>query len=425
MQTTWQKTVLVAATLAMAACGSSSSNPTPDSGVQNINPTFNLPFTPTTSVPRQIQVLYSGETLGDVGLPYPSSCPTGNDAPPFFVDGWSVFIDEYLVVVGNIRLTPNAAQFPQENLLNSPPVATKAGPYVFDGHKGIQGFVSTDGVSPAGPIFAWNQQDNGQAFSTTEQYAFSYDIVAASYPVTQVNLTSAQFADYDLMVQRGWSKYVKGHAVFAGTTGAGTYPPNASVAAKFNALQSPIYFTFGWNDSGGVLNCNNPELGFTGEDQPSTRGIKPSPTGSVPAQVTLHVDHIFWDTQLQEGTPLRFDQVAGWAVPPLGTQAQPIAINTLNKLTGTLAATFADGTPMPDRGLYQPASPGCYDQSNQSNPAQLTLNLNGVPAANIHNLADFMAFSAQAQMHMNADGLCYEVGQHAPDPWYLPGLPTP
>src|SRR4029077_10710170 len=111
------------------------------------------------------------------------------------------------------------------------------------------------------------------------------------------------------------------------------------------------------------------------------------------------------------------------AVPPLGTQAQPIQIDTLNKLTGTLAATFADGTPMPDRGLYQPASPGCYDQSNQSNPAQLTLGLNGVPAANIHNLADFMAFSAQAQMHMNADGLCYEVGQHAPDPWYVPGLP--
>jgi hypothetical protein len=403
MHTDSVKPILLAATLVVAACSSSSSG--------------------TSSGAGQVQVNYSGETLGAVGLPYPTSCPNGDNAPPFFVDGWSVFIDEYLVAVGNIRLTPGAQQYALESTLNSPPVAVKAGPYVFDGHKG-GGLTSTDGVSPAGPIFAWNQQDDGQAFDATQYYAFSYDVVPATAAATQVNLSSSQGPDYDLMVQKGWSKYVRGHAVFAGITGPNTYPPDAGIAAQFNALPSTIYFSFGWDDSGGVLNCNNPQLGFTGEDSPTTRGIKPSPTAPVIAQITLHVDHVFWDTLRLEGTPLRFDQVAAWATGSNSDPTEPLQIQDLGVLANTLAATFADGTPLPDRAPYQTPTSSCY-VSNQSNPLQVTLALNGVPGSVVSNLADFMAFSAQAQMHMNADGLCYEVGQHASDPWYSPGLPTP
>jgi len=420
------KFLLLAAPLGVAACSSSGNSTcntetTPSDG--GINSTFTLPFTPTTSVPGQVQVTYSGETFGELGLPYPTQCPTGSDAPPFAVDGWSLFIDEYLVAIDNIRLTGNAAQYLPQNQLNAV-VASKPGIWVFDGHKGEPGFVSTDGVSPAGPIFAWNTQDDCSSFSTTEQYAFSYDVVPAAYPVTQVNLGTGQFADYDQMVQNGWSKFVRGHAVFAGTTGGSTYPPDAGIAARFNAFPTTIYFSFGWDDSGGILNCDNPALGFDGEDQPSTRGIKVSPGGSVPAQVTLHVDHLFWDTLLQEGTPLRFDQVAAWATSANSSPSQPLELNTLGVLTNTLAATFSDGTPLPDRAPYPTATASCY-VSNQPNPNQVHLGLNGVPATVITNLADFMAFSAQAQMHMNADGLCYNVGQHVSDPWYAPGLPKP
>jgi hypothetical protein len=31
-----------------------------------------------------------------------------------------------------------------------------------------------------------------------------------------------------------------------------------------------------------------------------------------------------------------------------------------------------------------------------------------------------MAFSAQSQTHLNANGLCYIVGQNASDPFYHP-----
>lgn len=60
--------------------------------------------------------------------------------------------------------------------------------------------------------------------------------------------------------------------------------------------------------------------------------------------------------------------------------------------------------------------------TNQTNPNQIVLNLNGVPSANVPGLANFMAFSAQSQMHMNADGLCYVVGQNASDPFYAPNV---
>ncbi len=46
-----------------------------------------------------------------------------------------------------------------------------------------------------------------------------------------------------------------------------------------------------------------------------------------------------------------------------------------------------------------------------------------MPAQNVPGLANFMAFSAQSQMHLNADGLCYVKGQSASDPYYSPAIP--
>ena len=75
---------------------------------------------------------------------------------------------------------------------------------------------------------------------------------------------------------------------------------------------------------------------------------------------------------------------------------------------------------MPDRAPVQ-SVPGGYT-TDQSNPAQVTLGLNGVPASTLRGIGDFMAFSAQSQMHLNADGLCYIVGQNAADPFYVPAV---
>ena len=391
---------LLAGSLALgAACGATrtvASSPS-DGG---LNASFDPGFTPTSpNKPGSIQVTFSGESFGESGLPYP-----GNVGDPFFVDGWSLTVDEWLVVVANIRLTGNASQYADQSQLNAV-VAQRPGPYVFDAHQ-PSGFVGEDGVEPAGGIFRWDTQDNGEAFDTSLQYAFSYDIAQARLPATQVNLTADQFADYDQMVAHGWTKLLKGTATYAGSTPTGA----------FATFPTAIHFSFGWDDHGSVINCLNPDLGATDQDQPSARGIRASPNGAVYAQITAHLDHLFWDKLEQEGTPLRFDPVAAWAPPASADASTPL---TLDDLDHSRVATFADGTPLPDRAPQ--VTPGFV--SDQPDPTQVILALNGVPARDVANLADFLAFSAQSQMHLNADGLCYITGQHAPDPYYSPGLP--
>jgi len=366
------------------------------------------------NTPQSIEVTFSGETLGESGLPFWNS-PSYTQGNPYFVDGWSVSFDEILVVLGNIRVAPGGTQTAAQNQIQTP-VATKAGPFVVDMHS-PQGFVGKDGIEPAGAIFRFLTQDNGQSFDVNTRYAFSYDVVKAAYPATQINLmTPQQIADYGLMVTNGWSKLYRGTATYVG--GPVTSSNLSQTAVNdFAALPTTVYFMFGWNDATSMLNCANPDFG-SDQNEPQYRGVQPTTSGAVIAQITLHVDHAFWDILKQEGAPLRFDPIAAWA-PASTSMASPFDLRTI--ATKPYApATFGDGTPIPDRSIYLPQPAGYA--TDQANPAQVTLNLNGVPAANLPGIADFMAFSAQSQMHLNANGLCYIVGQQASDPYYLPNL---
>lgn len=245
---------LGALVLVAAACGGSSTSASkcqPGSSTQ-LNTSCDPGFTATApNKPGTVYVTFSGETLGVNGLPFTPVTP----GDPVFVDGWSVTFDELLVVLGNFQLSPGATQYATWQQLN-PAVATKAGPFVVDMHKPA-GFVGSDGKEPAGALFKWDSQDNGKAFDNSVRYAFSYDVLKATYPATQINLTPDQFADYDLMVQKGWSKYYKGTATYVGT---GTFP-NAAIQAKFAALPKTVKFTFGWNDGNHLYNCINPANG--------------------------------------------------------------------------------------------------------------------------------------------------------------------
>ncbi len=407
----------LAFSLALAcACGGSSSNNNNNNQNPNCPPgtgtTLNAScdpgFTQTApNKPGSVYVTFSGEGLGQAGLPFP-----GNGQDPAFVDGWSVTFDELLLVVGNFRLSPGATQSADQSQVSSP-VATKSGPYVLDMHKPSGFGVDKGGAGvQAGGVFKWDTDDSGRNFDTNTRYAFSYDAVKAVYPATQVNLTQAQFADYAMMVQNGWSKLYRGTATYAGTA---TYTPDPAVQAKFAAMPTTVHFMMGWNDAGGHINCINPDFG-NGEDL-ANRGVQPSTNGAVIAQVTQHVDHFFWDKLRDHNDiQLRFDPVAAWA-PANSTAANPFDLRTLG--SKPLAATFSDGTPLPDRGPFETPTYAC---GGERPCTQVTMNLNGVPSTDVPGLANFMAFSAQSQMHLNADGLCYDVGQHSTDPFYIPGL---
>ncbi|MGA7743114.1 MAG: hypothetical protein ACLP66_23590 [Polyangia bacterium] len=370
--------------------------------------------------PLSVEVTFSGETLGINGLPFQPV----NQGDPYFVDGWNMAIDEDIVVVGNLALNTNPTE-DQTWYDMGPQVASKAGPYVFDAHQ-AKGFVGKDGVEPASPMFVWNTEDDGTAFDSSQRYAFSYDTVPAVYPAWNLNLTPQGQADYDLMVQNGWDKFLRGTATYAGT---GTYTnssdPNATAAqANFAALPMTVSFTMGWNDATSNTNCVNADLGD--EANLANRGIVIFPDQAAIAQVTMHVDHVFWDKLKQEGAALRFDPIAAFA--PQDTSTTPFSLNTFH--SQHLLATFADGTPLPDRAPYQPnPSPnisGSVTNDIQPNPLQVTFNLNGVTApdgsAFPDDLVQFMAFSAQSQMHLNAQGLCYIKGQNAQDPYYAPNV---
>ncbi len=429
---------LITTTILLAACGSSNpANPdapaaTTDAAQVKINPlgSFDPGFTPTSpNKPLSVEVTISGELLGEQGLPF---SPV-NAGDPQFVDGWSVVFNKYIVVIGNVRLTTNATQYADQEMLNTPAVATKAGPYVIDVHQlasdGFNGFVGADGEEPAAGIFKWDARDDGSAFSTNppdSPYAFTYDTVPASYPVTQVNLTQDDLLVYDKMVQKGWDKYIDATATYVA---AGKYP-DAAIESKFEALAGgtvdatgaythapQVRFVFGWNDATTNFNCINPNNGNMDEADLANRGIIPDTNGAVIAQVTIHTDHVFWDKLKQEGTPLRMDHIAAWAAAD--TTATPLDLATLG--TKPLATTFADGSPLPDRAPFLTNPAGAFT-SDQTDPSHVTLDLDGVPASNIKGLSNFMAFSAQSQTHLNANGLCYVKGQNASDPFYMPSV---
>ncbi len=400
--------------LGLSACSSSSSpsgstNPCDAGLCTNFNPGFDA----TTSIPNSIGVTFSGETLGISGLPF---CPV-NAGDPSFVDGWDMTFSEYLFVVANVRLNTNP-------LMNQtwqdmgPQVAIKPGPYVIDAHR-ASGFVGKDGVEPASGLFLWKQLDNGQPFDTSVRYAFSYDVVAATYPATSVNLTPSEYADYQLMVQNGWSKFIRGTATYVGTgTYANPSDPNAAAAqALFAALPVTVNFAFGWNDGTQMLNCVNYDYSAS-EDNLADRGVQTNPSGTYIAQITMHTDHTFWDKLRQEGANLRFDPIAAFAPTDGGTFF-------INNSPQKIQTTFGNAslTPLPDRAPYQ-LQPTCTNAVPPNNDGtgdgtQVILNQNGTTGLT-NSMAVFMAFSAQSQSHLNAQGLCYVVGQHANDPYFSP-----
>jgi hypothetical protein len=228
------------------------------------------------------------------------------------------------------------------------------------------------------------------------------------------------------MVANHWDKYIEFTADYVGTcdcpdttTCAVVNPTTGkSIQQEFDALPQHVHFSFGWDDHTSSLNCINPFNGDMDEANLANRGVQPDTDGAVFAQVTIHTDHVFWDMLKHEGAPLRMDPLAAWV--PAGS--------TTTFDLGTLAdkpfdpVSFADGTPIPDRGLCQNVPQMGYTATDQANPNAISLNLNGVPSSNIKGLADFMAFSAQSQTHLNANGLCYIIGQNAPDPWYVPSV---
>ena len=344
-------------------------------------------FTPTTDEPLSVQVSISGESLAEHGYDYSSTPATGQ---PVFVDGWELRFDHYVVVIDHVRLNQPGPDPTMRAGLGGL-VAQQDGPWIVDVHKA--GTLSGAGGPPetAVPMFVFRMPTAGGAFDPSVRYAFSFDTVPASPAVQNLNLTPDTANIAADMIAHQWTKYFSGTATYRGRAAT------SSVDPSFVGYPTTVHFGFGFGDPASYINCHNPELGQM--DSAATRGLQPSATGHVRAQITMHTDHFFWDEADVEGTPLRFDAIAARANGFGGDAGSSLEV-TLDALAHDLPASLTDalGAPVLDRGAQ---TAGVIDNSPPPSYAVHTA------AGSVGSLRDFVVYNVRGQGHLNSDGLCF------------------
>jgi hypothetical protein len=443
----------------LAACSSSSSNgtsvpPTPCytppvgtiSGSGGTLKTFTCPTDPGANA---FLFSISGEVNAISGYPYPPFDPSQT----WMVDGWNWKIDKYIVVIDHITLWTNPNESSSNQELHGPQVAHVDGPFVVDLHKGGPLDGKGGGGEQALAIAALaNQNDNGgAAFDPTTYYAFGFSTVPATYGAINVNLDASEGADYAYMVQGGYSVYYHGSANWTGNqtgvsgfglcsanpqtdysdgnqtcatastgpgadggTGGGEDAGTSTCPGAYDFAQLPQQMTFqlGFSTPTNYVNCVNyslsEQLGMT------VRGVQTSPSQSEIEQVTVHMDHPFWES-FEEDTPVHWDQIAAQYIG----QNDPVA--HIEDLKGVPFNPFKDknGTVMPwhdcEPSMYSPPGNGAMTFSTlsvQQNPAGTCTGTVGqdftkddCPA--IRDYYDFIRYTQSTQGHLNSQGLCY------------------
>ncbi len=379
-----------------------------------------------------VYVTVSGESNAITGYPFPPSDWT-NDT--YMFDGWEIRIDEYIVVLDRIVLwaNPNVSAGDQSRHGNQ--VAHLDGPFVVDLHKG--GTIIGQGGSPeeATAIGVLSgQNDNGDApFDPTTTYGFGFSTVPASYAGSNVNLTADEATDFATMVEKGYSVFYRGTATWRG--GASTYgcavagqtggqSGDAGAGYDYATWPASMSFALGFSTPTNYVNCQNMSLQGTpigGEDYP--RGIQVSRSQSVIAQVTVHMDHPFWES-FAENSPVHWDQIAAQFA---GSAGAPEA--HVEDLVGVPFYAFTDktGTPVPWRNCsgpnYTPPGNGQMFFSTLSVPVHpgapctgplgVDFTKDNCPA--IRDYFDYIRYTQSTQGHLNSQGLCF-VDRRYPAP---------
>jgi len=371
--------LLASVALGVGACSSDDENSNGNSSNTSGNPG------------GKVQFSISGEALAYTGYNF----PTGD---PVFVDGWALDFDRVLTTVDKITLSRNPDKVPTDQSQTDNVVAQLDGPWAVDLHK--QG--TLPGKSGSGDETAVrigelaNQNKNGGAsFSTTDRYAFGFDVVTATPNAQQLNLDDAAKTDYADMVTNGYSTLFVGTATFKGNT-ADTKCTSTDPSYDFEQLPKTVKFRLGFKTPATYLNCQNPDnkgTAFAGEE--SQRGVQVLENQAVTAQLTVHTDHVFWDSTLHD-SPLHFDHIAARYVGQVSTGV-PTA--TLQDFTDRTLNPVVDGkgTPLPWRSCV-----GADVYSLPTTGKNVTFEDNlGIP-----DLASFFSYNERTMGHLNADGLC-------------------
>jgi hypothetical protein len=352
---------------------------------------------PADPGPGGFLVTVSGEDLASVGYDFMNGTSLANGDPPAFVDGWEVRFEHILVTLDHIRLNDNPDKNPTNPKDLGAVVAQVNGPFAVDVVAG--GNIPGKSGSPdekTVAIAAFAGPDAGGSFSTTDRYAFSYDITVAAPGAKIVNLDGAAQALYAQGVSQGWAFIFQGTATYKG--------PAPTAGTVFEKIPNVVHFTFGMKNPARYLNCQNTDLQAISEEV-FPRGLQASASRSTTAQITIHTDHGFWDKLNTEGTPLHFDPIAAQSSTYGTVNAPPgeVTLDDLDKADFTAFKT-RDGEPLPARSAV----------SDYSAPAgQLYFDPNGTNLPK-NSYARFFSYSVINGGHLNADGLCVVTPDFTP-----------
>jgi hypothetical protein len=381
-------------------------------------------------------VTISGESNAVTGYPFP---PSSFSDDTYMYDGWQFEIDAYIVIIDKITLWSNPNDSPTNQSLHGPAVAELTGPFVVDLHKG--GAVVGQGgypekATPIGVITSQNLNGNA-AFEAGTTYGFGFSTIPAGMPYAgytgevagynayNVNLTPDEADDYAYMVANGASVYYRGHTVWLGNSSP--YVPCTSTNAggvgdagyDFTKMpETGLSFRFAFSTPTNYVNCQNytaPGLGIGGEASP--RGVQISPNGSAIAQVTVHMDHPFWES-FAEDTPIHWDNIAGQYVGVSPLTDGGVIESHIDDFRGVDFQPFRDrtGVPIPWRNCsgtyYTPPGNGAMFFTTLSVPVCPG---GSDPSVCIRDYYDYIRYTQSTQGHLNSQGLCY-IDRQFPSP---------
>jgi hypothetical protein len=240
-----------------------------------------------------------------------------------FVDGWSLLFDQYLVAVGDIHIAANGGGTG----------AREEQVYIADLHAGEPDF------DEIGPLAArrWDR--------------VSWNMRAPTAADDVVALDGVADEDVARMIDGGFVYWIAGRAT---------------------KDDREVTFAFGLDNPTANRDCTN---GFDGTD-----GLVVRNNTVTEAEITVHVEHLFWDTLGSEQNELRFEPIAAVADAEGVVTWDALAEQQLASMHG------ADGEPLLDE----------MGEALFYNPGSLP----------IANLQEFVLAATRTQAHLGGAGLC-------------------
>lgn len=336
------------------------------------------------------RITVSGESLALNGYAFPPLA--GQEV--FFADGWELEFDRAMVVIDRVQLSERPDLAPGDQSRTGDVVAELGGgPWAVDvASAGAGSVAGKENGSRAWPLGEISERSDGSPFDAAERYALGYAFASADKAVSLLGI-DAEDPLWGTMVQQGYSHYFVGVA----RRKADVLKCSTTGEYDFSQLPKEVRFELGFHLPVASLNCQNPELtGKPFEGEESQRGVQPRGGQRTDVQLTIHTDHLFWNTTLHDATPL-FNHWAARAV-----ERQSRAVVTMQELEGAPLSPVVDqqgkalGWMSCEASWQVPTTPSTFSMD----PGSLSL----------QDMAALISFNASTLGHLNQDGLCYVKG---------------